>query len=107
MRRDDARQIRIIILNVVDNFFIAGSSADMEWFHKDTGKRFKIGKFVRSIDLVLNRLHIHQDVHFNVTLLMEEYLTKKESIPLSRSRQKRQIDKCSAEEKKLFQALAG
>lgn len=74
--------IVLVIAKVVEDFLIAGLPESLRSFHDVISRRFQVGPFVESADLVFNRLHIHQDKDFSITVSMAEYLEK---LRLSRS----------------------
>ena len=87
---------------VVDEFLIAGLPNDIQQFHHEIGKRFKVERFICDKDLIFNRLHISQADKGSITISMQEYMDTIQPIPLDRARRKNQDAKCTLEEFKVL-----
>ena len=99
--------ISLLMAKVVDDFLIAGLPNDIQQFHHQIGKRFKVGRFICDKDLIFNRLHISQADKGFITISMQKYIDTIQPIPLDRARRKNQEEKCTLGELKMLQALAG
>lgn len=98
---------RIRLAKVVDDFPLAGSRQAIKGFHRQIAGRFEVGRFVLAQNLLLNRLHIHQDSDFSVSVNMHEYLDKIQPLEVPRTCRKQWTSPCSSDEFTRYLGLAG
>ena len=105
--RRHREQIVLIIAKVVDHFLMAGSVEEMNRFHDQLSKLFKVGRFICDQDIVFNRPPIHQEPDCSVHISMDEYLSKISTIDLDSNRRKNPDGRFTPQEKETFLRLAG
>ena len=107
IRKPSSRIPKLPIAKIVDDFLIAGNTPDIQSFHDNISKKFKVGRFILDKDVMFNRLNISQDANSNITISMSEYMSKINPIQVSRQRRKQQMEKCTSEERTQYLGLAG